>query len=94
MEILLQLRLACPRFVEKAASRFFRVQAIREDERRERSAAKLMAHVGRGDDCSLAALLAEAKVSEEVVQQLVEAGVDDFERLITVVSRGDHHEIG
>jgi tetratricopeptide (TPR) repeat protein len=63
-----------------------------DDERRSRSQTKLMAHVARGDDCSLGALLSEAKVSDEVASQLAEAGVDDFEALITTVSRGDHHQ--
>jgi len=36
--------------------------------------------------------LLEAKVSEEVLGALASAGVDELEELISVVSRGDHHE--
>ena len=37
-------------------------------------------------------MLSEAKVSEEVLEQLYGSGVDDFEELVSVISRGDHHD--
>ena len=58
----------------------------------ERRRVKHAAHKLKLEDFSLATILTEAKVSEEVLQSLLEAGVDDFEELITVVSRADHHE--
>lgn len=61
-------------------------------ELRARRTAKRAAHAERGADQSLAAILGEAKVSPEVSGQLDEAGVDDVEELITIVSRGDFHD--
>ena len=58
----------------------------------ERRRLKHAAHKLKGEDYTLATVLAEAKVSDEVTSSLLDAGVDDFEELITVVSRADHHE--
>ena len=58
----------------------------------ERRRVKHAAHKAKGEDYTLRHLLTEAKVSEEVIKCLFEAGIDDLEELITVVSRGDHHE--
>lgn len=69
-----------------------------EEERRsdgedaQRRATKSKAHKARSEaKCTLSAILGEAKVSDEVAAQLDAAGVSDFEQLITIVSRGDHH---
>ena len=47
---------------------------------------------GEGERYSLSAMFVEAKVSDDVAAQLSAAGVTDFEQLITIISRGDHHE--
>lgn len=62
------------------------------DELAARRAAKHACHAVRGEDFTLAHLLREAKVSDEVIAQLASAGVDDLDELIAIVSRGDHHE--
>lgn len=62
------------------------------EELKRRREVKEAAHRQKGEDRSFASLLAEAKVSEDVVAQLVSAGVDEFEELVTIISRGDHHE--
>jgi tetratricopeptide (TPR) repeat protein len=49
-------------------------------------------HPSEGEDCTLSTLLREALVSTEVIEQLAQAGVNDLEELITIVSRADHHE--
>ncbi len=51
-----------------------------------------MGHEARGEDCGLRAILSEAKVSDEVAAALENAGVFHFDQLITLISRGDHHE--
>ena len=63
-----------------------------EAERRERRARKHAAHAARGEDFSLAAVLREAKVSDEVAAALAASGVECLDGLITLISRGDHHE--
>ena len=50
------------------------------------------AHAAKEEDRSLTAILAEAKVSDDVAAALSNAGVDEFEELVTIVSRADHHE--
>jgi len=59
---------------------------------KQRRMMKTKAHEAKGEDYSLRAVLLEAKVSEEVVTALASSGVDELEELISVVSRGDHHE--
>ena len=59
-----------------------------------RRVTKQAAHEAKGDEgkYSLAAILGEAKVSADVAQALASAKITDFEELITIISRGDHHE--
>jgi len=61
-------------------------------ELRTKRAHKITAHKLRDEDFSLDGVLTEAKVNEEVIGQLKEAGVEEFEELIMLVSKGDHHE--
>lgn len=59
---------------------------------RQRREMKVAAHKAKGEDRSMGGILAEAKVSEDVVIALAASGIEQFEELITVISRGDFHE--
>ena len=58
----------------------------------QRRSLKQKAHTAKGEDYSLKTILLNAKVSEDVISTLEEKGIDDFEELVVLVSRGDHHE--
>ena len=58
----------------------------------QRRSLKQKAHTAKGEDYSLKTILLNAKVSEDVINTLEEKGIDDFEALVVLVSRGDHHE--
>ena len=58
----------------------------------ERRRLKHAAHKAKGEDFTLRHVLSEAKVSDEVISTLQDAGIDDLEELIMLISRGDHHD--
>ena len=63
-----------------------------EAELQERREARRRAHAAKGEDFSLRTLLGAAKVSDEAMGQLESNGVLHLDQLVTLVSRGDHHE--
>ncbi|KAL1510800.1 hypothetical protein AB1Y20_007085 [Prymnesium parvum] len=62
------------------------------EETASRREAKLFSHQEQGEDYSLETWLKENKVTEDVVRQLADSGCKYQEDLITLVSKGDHHE--